>query len=96
VPLLVEPDDEDRRPGLAAQGIDVAAVGEAAHELLLGEERVLAGQLRHARVPVQADGAKAMLTHGVLTVSLPIAEKETNPRIRIEVAEPPAHQDQGR
>jgi HSP20 family protein len=46
--------------------------------------------------PVQADGAKAMLTHGVLTVSLPIAEKETNPRIRIEVAEPPAHQDQGR
>jgi len=43
--------------------------------------------------PVQADGAKAMLTHGVLAISLPIAEKETNPRIRIEVAEPPAHQD---
>jgi HSP20 family protein len=43
--------------------------------------------------PVQPDGAKAMLTHGVLTISLPIAEKETNPRIRIEVGEPPAHQD---
>ncbi|MDQ6883130.1 MAG: Hsp20/alpha crystallin family protein [Candidatus Dormibacteraeota bacterium] len=46
--------------------------------------------------PVQVDGAKAMLTHGVLAISLPIAEKETNPRIRIEVAEPPPHQDQVR
>ena len=46
--------------------------------------------------PVQPYGAKAMLTHGVLAISLPIAEHETNPKIRIEVAEPPAHLDQAR
>jgi HSP20 family protein len=44
--------------------------------------------------PVQAEGAKAMLTHGVLTVSLAIAEREINPRVQIPVTEPPGHQGQ--
>jgi HSP20 family protein len=45
--------------------------------------------------PVQAEGAKAMLTHGVLTISLPMGDKESNARIQIEVTEPPIHEGQG-
>src|ERR1700732_4322901 len=44
--------------------------------------------------PVRASGAKAMLTHGILTVSLPIGSEETSSLTRIPVAEPPTHQGQ--
>ena len=44
--------------------------------------------------PVRASGAKAMLTHGILTVSLPIGSEETSSRTRIPVTEPPTHQGQ--
>ena len=39
-------------------------------------------------------GAKAMLTHGILTISLPIGTEETSSRTRIPVTEPPSHQGQ--
>lgn len=44
--------------------------------------------------PVRGAGAKAMLTHGILSVSLPIASQENSERIRIPVNEPPVHQGQ--
>jgi len=44
--------------------------------------------------PVRSNGAKAMLTHGILTVSLPIGEKEAASLTRIAVTEPPTHQGQ--
>lgn len=44
--------------------------------------------------PVLSSGAKAMLTHGILTVSLPIGGKGGSPRTRIPVTEPPIHQGQ--
>jgi HSP20 family molecular chaperone IbpA len=44
--------------------------------------------------PVRAAGAKAMLTHGILTISLPIGTEEMSPRTRIPVTEPPTHQGQ--
>jgi len=44
--------------------------------------------------PVRSNGAKAMLTHGILTVSLPIGEEEAASRTRIAVTEPPTHQGQ--
>jgi HSP20 family molecular chaperone IbpA len=44
--------------------------------------------------PVRARGAKAMLTHGILTISLPIGNEEESSRIRIPVTEPPTHQGQ--
>ena len=44
--------------------------------------------------PVRASGAKAMLTHGILTISLPIGREEGSERIRIPVTEPPVHQGQ--
>lgn len=44
--------------------------------------------------PVRSNGAKAMLTHGILTVSLPIGEEPAGPRTPIPVAEPPIHQGQ--
>jgi HSP20 family protein len=44
--------------------------------------------------PVQSSGAKATLTHGILTVSLPIAKEETGSRTRIAVTEPLTHQGQ--
>jgi HSP20 family molecular chaperone IbpA len=44
--------------------------------------------------PVRAAGAKAMLTHGILTISLPIDTEEMSPRTRISVTEPPTHQGQ--
>ena len=43
---------------------------------------------------VRAAGAKAMLTHGILTVSLPIGSEENSERIRIPVSEPQVHQGQ--
>jgi len=43
---------------------------------------------------VRAGGAKAMLTHGILTVSLPIGNEETASRVHIPVTEPPTHQGQ--
>ena len=46
--------------------------------------------------PVRASGAKAMLTHGILTISLPIGEEGTTSRTRIPVIEPPTHQGQVR
>ena len=44
--------------------------------------------------PVRAGGAKAMLTHGILTISLPIGTEESPSRTRIPVTEPPTHQGQ--
>jgi HSP20 family molecular chaperone IbpA len=44
--------------------------------------------------PVRARGAKAMLTHGILTISLPIGTADTVSRTRIPVTEPPSHQGQ--
>jgi HSP20 family molecular chaperone IbpA len=44
--------------------------------------------------PVRATGAKAMLTHGILTISLPIGREESTERTRIAVAEPAVHQGQ--
>jgi HSP20 family protein len=44
--------------------------------------------------PVRGAGAKATLTHGILTISLPIGNEEGSSRIRIPVAEPPIHQGQ--
>ena len=44
--------------------------------------------------PVRAGGAKAMLTHGILTISLPIGTEEGPSRIRIPVTEPATHQGQ--
>jgi HSP20 family molecular chaperone IbpA len=41
--------------------------------------------------PVQSSGAKAMLTHGILTISLPIGTEATSSRTRIPVIEPPSH-----
>ncbi len=42
--------------------------------------------------PVRASGAKAVLTHGILTISLPIATEETSSRTRLPVTEPASHQ----
>jgi HSP20 family protein len=44
--------------------------------------------------PVRGSGAKAMLTHGILTISLPIGGEDQSSRIRIPVTEPPVHQGQ--
>jgi hypothetical protein len=35
-----------------------------------------------------------MLTHGILTISLPIGTEATSSRTRITVTEPPSHQGQ--
>jgi HSP20 family molecular chaperone IbpA len=44
--------------------------------------------------PVRAEGAKATLTHGILTISLPIENEGPSSRIRIPVTEPASHQGQ--
>src|ERR1700687_4678024 len=44
--------------------------------------------------PVRSTGAKAMLTHGILTISLPIGTESTSPRTTIPVPEPTSHQGQ--
>src|ERR1700716_3629581 len=44
--------------------------------------------------PVRTSGAKAMLTHGILTISLPIGKEDAASRTRIPVTEPPSHQGQ--
>jgi HSP20 family protein len=44
--------------------------------------------------PVRGSGAKATLTHGILTISLPIGTEEGASRIRIPVTEPATHQGQ--
>ena len=44
--------------------------------------------------PVRSRGAKAMLTHGILTISLPVGDEGASPRTRIPVTEPPIHQGQ--
>ena len=44
--------------------------------------------------PVRASGAKAMLTHGILTISLPIGKGDSSSPTRIPVTEPPSHQGQ--
>jgi HSP20 family protein len=44
--------------------------------------------------PVRGRGAKAMLTHGILTISLPIGTAEHSSRTHIQVTEPPTHQGQ--
>ena len=43
---------------------------------------------------VGGGGAKAMLTHGILTISLPLGEERASGRINIPVAEPPIHHGQ--
>lgn len=43
---------------------------------------------------VRGNGAKATLTHGILTVSLPIGGEDRSSRIEIPVTEPPVHQGQ--
>jgi HSP20 family protein len=45
---------------------------------------------------VRGSGARATLTHGILTVSLPLGEERASGRISIPVAEPPIHQGQAR
>jgi HSP20 family molecular chaperone IbpA len=42
--------------------------------------------------PVRGDSARAALTHGILTISLPIGKEEGDSRIRIPVSEPQVHQ----
>jgi HSP20 family protein len=44
--------------------------------------------------PVRGASARAALTHGILTISLPIGKEEGASRIRIPVSEPPVHQGQ--
>ena len=44
--------------------------------------------------PVRASGAKAMLTHGILTISLPVGAEGSTLRTTIPVIEPPSHQGQ--
>jgi HSP20 family molecular chaperone IbpA len=44
--------------------------------------------------PVRSSGAKAILTHGILTVSLPIGEEKAAVRTPIPVTEPLTHQGQ--
>ena len=44
--------------------------------------------------PVRASGAKAMLTHGILTISLPIGREDLASPTRVPVTEPPSHQGQ--
>ena len=44
--------------------------------------------------PVRGAGARATLTHGILTISLPIAGEDSSERTRIPVTEPPVHQGQ--
>src|ERR1700740_3733014 len=44
--------------------------------------------------PVRPAGTKAMLTHGILTISLPIAGQDSSERIQIPVTEPQVHQGQ--
>ena len=58
------------------------------HEWTVGTSR------REVELPkaVRAGGAKAMLSHGILTISLPIGKEESSPRTRIPVAEPQVHQ----
>lgn len=46
--------------------------------------------------PVRSSGAKAMLSHGILTVSLPIGKEEAASRTPIPVTEPLTHQGQPR
>ena len=43
---------------------------------------------------VRGDSAKAALTHGILTISLPIGKEGGASRIRIPVSEPQVHQGQ--
>lgn len=43
---------------------------------------------------VRGSGAKATLTHGILTISLPLGEERASGRIQIPVTEPPVHQGQ--
>jgi HSP20 family protein len=44
--------------------------------------------------PVRGTGAKATLTHGILTISLPIGGADRDSRLQIPVTEPPVHQGQ--
>jgi HSP20 family protein len=44
--------------------------------------------------PVRASGAKATLTHGILTVSLPLGSEPTSSPTSIPVSEPTSHQGQ--
>ncbi len=44
--------------------------------------------------PVRAAGAKAMLTHGILTISLPLGTERPAARTAIQVSEPQVHQGQ--
>src|SRR5260370_2217075 len=41
---------------------------------------------------VRSSGAKAMLSHGILTVSLPIGKDEAAARTLLPVTDPPTHQ----
>jgi HSP20 family molecular chaperone IbpA len=44
--------------------------------------------------PVRSSGAKAILTHGILTISLPIGSEKVSSRTSISVTEPTSHQGQ--
>lgn len=84
--------DLDRRSLL------VKAEGRYAQEQqhYLQHEWTVGTSHREVELPkaVRGTGAKAMLTHGILTVSLPIGSEETSERIRIPVSEPQVHQGQ--
>lgn len=42
--------------------------------------------------PAQSNGAKALLSHGILTVSLPIGKEKSPAPVRLPVTEPATHQ----
>jgi HSP20 family molecular chaperone IbpA len=66
------------------------------HQQYLQHEWTVGASHREVDLPkaVRGRGAKAMLTHGILTISLPIGGEDVSERISIPVAEPPVHQGQ--
>ena len=83
---------------LDGRSLLVKAEGRYAQEQqhYLQHEWTVGTSHREVELPkaVRGAGAKAMLTHGILTVSLPIGSEENSERIRIPVSEPQVHQGQ--
>lgn len=83
---------------LDGRSLLVKAEGRYAQEQqhYLQHEWTVGTSHREVELPkaVRGGGAKAMLTHGILTVSLPIGSEESSERIRIPVSEPQVHQGQ--
>ena len=83
---------------LNGRSLLVKAEGRYAQEQqhYLQHEWTVGTSHREVELPksVRTAGAKAMLTLGILTVSLPIGSQENSERIRIPVTEPQVHQGQ--